>query len=337
MNLESTTNIIGKLYYGSYANILSDEGDWLRISTGTIKEAFIYKDFTLIGYEAAKILDLDRDEDGNRKVTGKLTTAVKCRLTPAENAESDGILARNTAVYVDFTKSMGSGPTGWFYVTTMDKNPKSCYVSAQYVSLSYAYDVGLTFDEIADLTLDNKVRSAYANKQIPYIPSNGNEIGHVQGTTTDRGHTTDMTDAEFYLFATIIATEAGDQDYDGMLAVANVIINRMELGWWGTTLNDVIFAKNQFDGASAHLIYKVQSSGVLERNPIYYQVARDACNGINNIGDYYFFRTESSALKKNSTNGAYDCPLLHFDDFCIVGKEGTNRHIFFHRTDWSTE
>ena len=159
--------------------------------------------------------------------------------------------------------------------------------------------------------------------------------------TTNRGHTTDMSDEDFYLFATLIATEAGDQQYDGMLAVANVIINRMELGWWDdknpntSALHDVIYAKGQFDGASDHLVNKVQSSGVLDRNPIYYQVARDACNGINNIGDYYFFRTESSALKRSDKNGVYDCPLLHFDDFYIVGDPDTNRHVFYHRTDWS--
>ncbi len=138
-----------------------------------------------------------------------------------------------------------------------------------------------------------------------------------------------MNDEEFYLFATIIATEAGDQDYEGMLAVANVIINRMETGWWGTTLSDVVFAKNQFEGASEELINKVQSSGVLDRNPLYYKAARDACNGVNNIGDFLFFRTEVSALKPTQTTPEYDCPLLHFDSFYILGD-----HVFYKRSDW---
>ena len=44
--------IIGKLYNGCVANILEDEGDWVKIQSGNLEEGYIKKEYLLIGWDA---------------------------------------------------------------------------------------------------------------------------------------------------------------------------------------------------------------------------------------------------------------------------------------------
>ena len=120
------------------------------------------------------------------------------------------------------------------------------------------------------------------------------------------------------MFATVIQTEAGDQGYEGMLAVANVILNRMENSTWGTTLEQVLFAPGQFAGASPELIERAQNKGIKE---MCYDAAREALAGRNNIGSYLFFRTTDSAMRTDD--------YLTYTEFYIL-----NGHVFYVK-DWN--
>ena len=51
--------------------------------------------------------------------------------------------------------------------------------------------------------------------------------------------------------ARTLVAEAGNQGYDGMLAVANVIRNRVEDGSWGDSVAEVVHAPNQFSAWNA--------------------------------------------------------------------------------------
>ncbi len=164
---------------------------------------------------------------------------------------------------------------------------------------------------------DIKIRAAYQNKKDPDLPR-----------MDDRGHPTEMTDEEFYLFASVIAAETGDKaEYDDMLAIANVIINRLETGKWGHTLSEVVHAEGQFKGMDEVFMNRVKTSELLENNPLYYRAARDACNGINNIGNYLYYDIEVNALKTSEKNGEVTCDLLDFDSFFVQGA-----YIFFRRS-----
>ena len=44
--------IVGKLYNGCVANILEDEGDWVKIQSGNLEEGYIKKEYLLIGWDA---------------------------------------------------------------------------------------------------------------------------------------------------------------------------------------------------------------------------------------------------------------------------------------------
>ena len=156
------------------------------------------------------------------------------------------------------------------------------YVSAKYVEFSVDLQPGLATEEVLNRERQASMEAAMARNMVSSVPE----------TVRTTKHT--MTEEELYLFATVIYTEAGDQVYEGMVAVANVILNRMEDGYWGTTLEEVLFAPGQFAGASDYLIQRAQRRGIPDKC---YKAAYEALDGRNNIGDYMFFRTTDSAFR----------------------------------------
>lgn len=65
----------------------------------------------------------------------------------------------------------------------------------------------------------------------------------------DEGKKFVLTDEEKEMFAAIIYLEGGGESYECQLGIGSVILNRLESGYWGNTLESVLYAKNQFTPA----------------------------------------------------------------------------------------
>ena len=197
-----------------------------------------------------------------------------------------------------FTAKLGQSYKGWIAIEYKDGSIG--YISEKYITFNFKMNTGLTLKEIEEKEIQEAIARAFERAQIFDVPE------------TTRTPMT-MTEDELYLFATVIYTESGDQGYDGMLAVANVILNRMEYGRWGTTLEEVLFAPGQFAGARQELIDRAQAKGIPE---ICFDAAREALAGRNNIGSYRYFRTTDSAMRDND--------YLYYTEFYIL-----NDHVFY--------
>lgn len=101
-----------------------------------------------------------------------------------------------------------------------------------------------------------------------------------RGTTDGSREVAGYTDLDY--LAAICQVEAGS-NYEGALAVANVVINRLNAGF-ASTIYDVIFAPYQF--ATTRIPGLLESGGV---SSTCYQAAQDALDGINNVGSYLYF------------------------------------------------
>ena len=106
---------------------------------------------------------------------------------------------------------------------------------------------------------------------------------------------------EINLLACVIMMEAGYEPYEGKLAVASVVLNRLRSGIWGSSLSSVIYAQGQFTGASTGLLASYLASGA---NSECIQAAYEACAGINNIGGYLYFCSIASAKYETYTSYA---------------------------------
>ena len=89
------------------------------------------------------------------------------------------------------------------------------------------------------------------------------------------------------LLAAIIECEAY-QDYDSLLAVATVIMNRVESPRFPNTISGVVYAAGQFEP-----VWTGRLDSVLKKGPtnLSYQVAQDAINGarLAAVADCYYF------------------------------------------------
>ena len=105
----------------------------------------------------------------------------------------------------------------------------------------------LTTIDISSCSTDN-------NEDLNEITASIIESEHLNETTTQQENVVtyvyDITPEEREMLARIIFLEANTESLDCQKAVASVIINRLHSGYWGNTLYDVVYAKNQFTPAS---------------------------------------------------------------------------------------
>ena len=71
----------------------------------------------------------------------------------------------------------------------------------------------------------------------------------VQTKEEDKIQKFNLTEEEKEMFAAIIYLEGGGESYECQLGIGSVILNRLENGHWGDTLESVLYAKNQFTPA----------------------------------------------------------------------------------------
>lgn len=67
--------------------------------------------------------------------------------------------------------------------------------------------------------------------------------------TNEKEEWIDLTEEEKYMLAALIKLEAGGSSFECQSAICSVILNRLENGRWGNTLEDVIYAPLQFSPA----------------------------------------------------------------------------------------
>lgn len=101
----------------------------------------------------------------------------------------------------------------------------------------------------------------------------------------------DVSEEDLIFFAALIECEAGSTNYDGMLAVASVVVNRMKSHYYPNTLRGVMCQSGQFPPATNGLVDAKIKRGIKDSC---LQVAKDALAGKNNVGDCLSFRAASS-------------------------------------------
>lgn len=99
------------------------------------------------------------------------------------------------------------------------------------------------------------------------------------------------------LLAAIVYCEVGNQPFQGKLAVANVILNRVESSLFPNSIKGVIYARRQFSPARNGRLDKALRNGVPKSC---YEASRAALDGNNNVKGYFYFdgRPHKGGYKK---------------------------------------
>ena len=93
--------------------------------------------------------------------------------------------------------------------------------------------------------------------------------------------------SEQELLAALIYCEAGNQPYEGQVAVGAVVMNRVKSGAYPNTITDVIYQSGQFGPAMTGWLDSVLASGSYSETAR--QAAADAIAGSNPVGSCLYF------------------------------------------------
>lgn len=93
--------------------------------------------------------------------------------------------------------------------------------------------------------------------------------------------------AEKELLASLIFCEAGNQPYEGQVAVGAVVMNRIKSSSYPDTMEEVIYQSGQFSPAMSGWLDRVRANQGYTEAAM--QAAEDALAGSNPIGDCLYF------------------------------------------------
>ena len=95
-------------------------------------------------------------------------------------------------------------------------------------------------------------------------------------------------ESDLELLACLIYCEAGNQPYEGQVAVGAVVVNRMRSAAYPNTMVGVIYQNRQFSPVASGRLAARLATGA---NETCRQAARDAMNGSTPVGNCLYFRT----------------------------------------------
>ncbi|MBQ7707860.1 MAG: cell wall hydrolase [Lachnospiraceae bacterium] len=307
---DTDSKIVGKMNNGAVAVVNSVDGEWLNITSGDVT-GYVNAEFVKTGNDA---FDYAKDF---YDITAVVTEdGVNIRKDASKDA--DVIAAAYTGVVYDVDKEATDAVTDWVCIS-VDSSNKG-YVSADYVEVTEGYPVAVAFEDASesnkndekenDKKEEKKDNSSEDKKQettntkttetqttevqtteAPTTEAPTTEVPTTEAQATDNQTTVPVTargcvslsEDDIYLMAAVMTLECGGESYEGQLAVANVILNRLQSGRWGSTMSDVVYAPRQFTVVNSANFNTYVSPSCL-------QAARDACAGTNNIGGYMSFR-----------------------------------------------
>lgn len=253
------SDVLGKLYVGSAADIVEVGDTWTLISSGDVN-GYVLNDYCLTGQQAYEYAQSNCET----KATA-LTGGLRVRSNPSEDAEIVDTIAEGDVLTVDTDTDAGSEWVAVIY------DGETEYVSAQYVDV--ALDVGTA------VTLEQEDAMIKEEAKTSQVAASGN-------TTQNASVSASIDDVT--LLAALIQSEAGAESYDGQLAVGAVVMNRLRSGRYGSSLSSVIYAPGQFTPAGSGTVARIAASGV---KAVSLQAAQDALNGSDNTGGATSFRS----------------------------------------------
>lgn len=275
--------IIGKLYNGNGGTIIKQGKDWSKIKSGKV-EGYVLNKYLYIGEEVEKHID----ELCVLKAVSKVDS-LRMRTSPDASAEVVGTLEKGCEA-----KVIKKGQR-W---SIIEVNGQQVYVSKKYLKFEYVTSVGKTIAEEeaeaeaerqrieaeaeAERQRQEAAAEAERKRQEAYQQAISNS--HIVDTIQTAAY--NISEEEAYLIACTVSAEAGGDIYEDQLAVANVILTRLQSGIYGGSVSSVVYAAGQFEVTRNGQLQKYINNGPL---PVAVQATQAAISGVNNVPGYSNF------------------------------------------------
>lgn len=252
---------VGVLYKDCGGDILEQQGDWTKIKSGDVT-GWVSDEYLYFGEEAQK----------EAKEVGILTAytqteTLRVRKEPSLDSGVLGLLAMGEAVEAveeqgDWVSISYEGVTG--------------YVASEYVKVEF------------DLDTAESVEAIKAREEAEKEAARAQAAAEREATRKQQKEAVLTSASELNILAALVQCEAGGESYEGQLAVASVVMNRVRSGAYPNTVTDVIYASGQFSPANSTKMSNLALTGNIKASCL--QAAQEAINGNCNVGDALHFR-----------------------------------------------
>ena len=147
---DKESDILGKLPAESFAYVLATEGDWVKISTGSIKTGYVNAKYL---FSEEKIKELCDDK---KWISATINVSVlNVRSGPSTDTDIVDKLKKGEKVTVLLSKSFNE----WLAIQ-LDKNTVG-YISSKYATICYNLKTGASLEEIEEFLKDHKDVAIY--------------------------------------------------------------------------------------------------------------------------------------------------------------------------------
>lgn len=257
--------LAGKLRKGDVAEVVERMDGWTHITSGNV-DGYVKDEFCVFGQEAYAYAKANC----TTKAT-VLEAGLRLRSEANEASSIYDVVAQGDTLTVAVDMEV---PEGWVAIQYGDG---IAYVSAQYVEVALSTGTGITVEEeqaiIAKQKAEEEAKKAEQAKK---------------AATTQKAAVEASYD-EVTILGALIQLEAGNECYDGQVAVGAVVMNRVRSGSYPNSISDVVYQRGQFsvrDRVAGVAAGGVKSSCL--------QAAQQAINGTDNTGGALQFAPVSS-------------------------------------------
>lgn len=293
LNIRSEANadstLVGKLHKGAMAEVVENQGEWVKISSGNVT-GFVKSEYLAFGAEAESLAKQDC------KLLATIETdSLRIRKEASEQAGVITLAGKGESFVVL--------EDGAEWVKIEYKEGKSGYVAKAYTTVALDLGRAISAEEEAEAIRKAEEEKARLEAEKEAALAKAVAVETVQGTAMEASVD------ETILLAAVVQMEAGGQSYEGKLAVASVVMNRVNSSRYPNTITEVIYQKGQFPGAHNGILDRILSKGPREDC---IQVAADALAGKNNAAGYLGFCSVRSSK------------YLKYDTYSLIGS-----HYFY--------
>ncbi len=258
------SEVVGKLYAGCKGSLLEQKDGWTKISSGEVV-GYVKDEYIRYGVQAKELADTK----GNLTARVK-TETLRVRENTDVNSEILGLVALDEVLVVAADKEIKDG---WIKV---DYEDATGYVSLEFVDVEYSFGSAITIEE------EMAAKAAVEAENLEVSES---------GSSAVTGPATSLSSDDVTLLAAMIQCEAGNESFEGKVAVGNVILNRVNSGSYPSSVYGVVTASGQFPPATNGTLTGVIARGI---NSSCVQAAQAAMGGTNYVGGATHFRNVSS-------------------------------------------
>lgn len=264
---DENAEIVGKLYKGDVAEIVEYGDTWTHITSGNA-DGYVLNSYCVFGADAMNYAASNFDTEAAIQTNG-------LRIRREATTEGAVIAAVSTGMSLT-VDTEAEAIDGWVAV---EYAGETGYVSAEYVTTELALGEAVTLEEEREELA--RIEAEKAAAAAAQVSSSGTVQNAAVAASVD-----DVT-----LLAALIQCEAGNEPYEGQLAVGAVVMNRVKSGRYPNSISEVIYQPNQFPPAGKGYVANKIANGV---KASCLQAAQEAINGMDNTGGAMSFRRASS-------------------------------------------